>query len=79
MIFTERSGPADACNDPCTNATVEVPAGAAQQVPASSLGYYFAVIQGPTLNNLDWFGGDPGLYWQPPPDGTLAPFTVEIP
>ena len=26
-----------------------------------------------------WFGGDPNLYWSIPPDGIMAPFSVEVP
>ena len=62
----------------CTNASFTVPPGAQAVVPASSPGYYFARTDGPSLNALDWFGGDPHLYWSIPPDGILTPFTVEV-
>ena len=39
----------------------------------------FAVTAGPRLNSFDWANGDPDRYWALPPDGTLAPFTVEVP
>ena len=76
VVFVERASPTDACQDPCPNATFSVAPGAVQAVPLSSLGYYFAYTTGPTLNSLDWYQGDPALYWALPPDGTLAPFSV---
>jgi hypothetical protein len=83
VVFTERSSPTDDCGgmsgNGCTGASVPVAPGATAQVPASSLGYYYAQTVGPTLNTLDWFGGDPSLYWALPPDGILAPFVVEVP
>jgi hypothetical protein len=78
VVFEERSGPTHTC-DPCGTATVTVGPGEARTVPASSLGYYYAVTDGPTLNSLDWAFGDPDLYWALPPDGILAPFIVEVP
>ena len=79
IVFTERASATDACGEPCPNASLTVPAGATVTVPASSLGYYFAVALGPSLNALSWYGGDPDRYWALPPDGTLAPFSVEVP
>jgi hypothetical protein len=82
VVFVERSGPTDDCGGAageCTAARFIVAPGAMATVPASSLGYYFARTDGPSLNTLDWFGGDPDLYWSIPPDGVLAPFTVEVP
>ncbi|MBU0661816.1 lamin tail domain-containing protein [Patescibacteria group bacterium] len=82
VIFVERSSPTDDCggiSGSCTNASVTVPPGALATVPASSLGYYFARTDGPSLNVLDWFGGDPKLYWSIPPDGILPPLFVEVP
>lgn len=81
VIFVERSSPTDDCGGiagSCANASVVVPPGALATVPASSLGYYFARTDGPSLNSLDWFGGDPSLYWTIPPDGILAPFSVDV-
>jgi hypothetical protein len=81
VLFVERSSPTDDCGGAagdCTNASFEVAPGALATVPASSLGYYFARTNGPSLNSLDWFGGDPSLYWTIPPDGILAPFSVEV-
>ncbi|MBN2361771.1 MAG: lamin tail domain-containing protein, partial [Deltaproteobacteria bacterium] len=78
VTFVERSSPTDPCTDPCTNAAIAVGPAQSATVPASSLGYYFAITSGPSLNALDWFGGDPERYWALPPDGTLAPFTVEV-
>ena len=82
VVFVERSGPTDDCGGAageCTAARFIVAPGAMATVPASSLGYYFARTDGPSLNTLDWFGCDPDLYWSIPPDGVLAPFTVEVP
>ncbi len=83
VVFTERSSPTDDCGgaagNGCSGATFRVEPGQTAQVPASSLGYYYAQTVGPSLNTLDWFGGDPDLYWALPPDGTLAPFVVEVP
>jgi len=83
VVFTERSSPTDDCGgasgNGCTGASVRVEPGATSPVPASSLGYYYAQTVGPSLNTLDWFGGDPELYWSLPPDGILAPFMVEVP
>ncbi|MGC4120868.1 MAG: lamin tail domain-containing protein [Myxococcales bacterium] len=80
VVFVERAGPADFCGEKCPNmASVTVPPGATQTVPASSLGYYFASTSGPALNSLDWYNNDPALYWALPPAGTLAPFTVTAP
>lgn len=78
IVFEERSGPTDRCEDPCPNATFTVDPGATRTVPASSLGWYFVVSGGPTLNAFDWWGGDPDRYWALPPDGVLAPFSVEV-
>jgi parallel beta-helix repeat protein len=78
VTFVERASPTDTCTDPCSNPATAVPPGQTVTVPASALGYYFAVTSGPTLNSLDWFGGDPSRYWDLPPDGTLAPFSVEV-
>jgi hypothetical protein len=81
VMFVERSSPTDDCGGMpgnCTNATFVVAPGIQATVPASSLGYYFARTDGPSLNSLDWFGGDPDLYWTIPPDGILAPFHVEV-
>jgi hypothetical protein len=78
VTFEERSGASDACTDPCPNAKTAVGPGQTATIPASSLGYYYAVTSGPTLNSLDWFGGDFDKYWALPPDGTLAPFSVEV-
>jgi hypothetical protein len=81
ILFVERSSPTDDCGgiaSSCTNATFTVPPGSFATVPASSLGYYFARTDGPSLNSLDWFGGDPELYWTIPPDGILAPFYVDV-
>jgi len=82
VVFQERAGPTDDCGGVagnCTAATFGVAPGAQTRVPASSLGYYFARTDGPSLNTLDWFGGDENLYWSIPPDGILAPFSVEVP
>ncbi len=83
VVFTERSSPEDDCggisDGVCPGASVRVEPGATAQVPASALGYYYAQTVGPGLNTLDWFGGDPELYWSLPPDGILAPFMVEAP
>ena len=79
VLFVERSSPTDDCggiSGTCTNASFVVAPGALATVPASSLGYYFARTDGPSLNSLSWFGGDPSLYWTIPPDGILAPFSV---
>ncbi|MBN1770964.1 MAG: lamin tail domain-containing protein, partial [Deltaproteobacteria bacterium] len=81
VVFVERSSPTDDCggmSGTCTAARFTVPPGALATVPASSRGWYFARTDGPTLNVLDWFGGDPALYWAIPPDGILAPFLVEV-
>ncbi|MCZ7677477.1 MAG: lamin tail domain-containing protein [Sandaracinaceae bacterium] len=78
IVFEERSSPTDRCMDPCPNATFTVDPGATRTVPASSLGWYFVVSGGPTLNAFDWWGGDPDRYWALPPDGVLAPFSVEV-
>jgi hypothetical protein len=81
--FEERSSPTDDCGgrsgDGCAGGSFTVQPGQTAQVPASALGYYYAQSVGPELNTLDWFGGDENLYWALPPDGTLAPFTVEVP
>ncbi|MBN2494593.1 MAG: lamin tail domain-containing protein [Deltaproteobacteria bacterium] len=83
VVFTERSSPTDDCGGiggtGCTGASVRVEAGTSAEVPASSQGYYYAQTAGPSLNSLDWCGGDPDLYWALPPDGILAPFVVEVP
>ncbi len=81
VIFVERDSPTDDCGGitgNCTNQSFVVAPGEQTTVPASSLGYYFARTDGPSLNTLDWFGGDPSLYWTIPPDGILAPFSVEV-
>jgi len=81
VVFVERSSPTDDCGGitgTCTNPSVVVAPGELATVPASSLGYYFARTDGPSLNTLDWFGGDPSLYWTIPPDGILEPFSVEV-
>ncbi|MBN1945241.1 MAG: lamin tail domain-containing protein [Bradymonadales bacterium] len=78
VLFQERNGPTHTC-DPCGTAEFIVLPGEVRQVPASSLGYYYAQTVGPTLNAYDWFDGDPDRYWALPPDGILAPFTVEVP
>ena len=83
MVFTERASPTDDCGgmpgSGCTGASFTVPAGATLEVPASTQGYYEAQTSGPTLNSFDWCGTDPALFWALPPDGVLAPFTVEVP
>ncbi len=81
VVFVERSSPTDDCGGiagNCTNQSFVVAPGELATVPASSLGYYFARTSGPSLNTLDWFGGDPSLYWAIPPDGILTPFSVEV-
>lgn len=78
VVFEEREGPNHTC-DPCGTDTFTVGPGETLEVPASSLGYYFAITQGPRLNSYDWFEGDPDRYWALPPDGILAPFSVEVP
>jgi len=83
VVFTERAGPEDDCGgmqgSGCAGASVRVEPLTSVQVPASAQGFYYAQTVGPELNTLDWFGGDPALYWALPPDGILAPFTVEVP
>jgi hypothetical protein len=84
VTFEERSSATDNCSDDPDNLCAPrvkfgVGPGEEKQVPASSLGFYFATTSGPRLNSLDWFNGDPDRYWALPPDGTLAPFTVEVP
>ena len=78
VLFQERSSPTHTC-DPCETPTVTVGPGEVREVPASALGYYYAQTIGPRLNSFDWFEGDPDRYWALPPDGILAPFTVEVP
>ncbi|MBM4396647.1 MAG: lamin tail domain-containing protein, partial [Deltaproteobacteria bacterium] len=81
VVFVERSGPTDRCSvdgNPCPNPAVSVGPGKTAVVPASGLGWYYAQTTGPSLNTLDWFGGDADKYWALPPDGTLPPFTVEV-
>jgi hypothetical protein len=78
VTFVERSSPTDACTEPCPNASFTVDPGQTATVPASSLGYYYVEAGGPRLNGLSWSGGDPALYWSIPPDGILAPFSVEV-
>jgi len=83
VVFTERADSTDDCGgiagSGCEGASVTVGPGETAEVPASTLGCYFARTDGPSLNSLDWFGGDPDRYWALPPDGILAPFAVEVP
>lgn len=81
VVFTERANLTDDCGGPqgggCTGASVQVPPRTTVEVPASSLGYYYAQTVGPELNTLDWWDGNPESYRQLPPDGTLRIFSVE--